>query len=368
MNSNGLTRFSQQLVSLLLRKSKEAGLPKLDECYKEEVPYGWKISWALGELPFFIHMKDNHKVKQKKRWSQVMYMNYVLKHRSKKWDHENTFILTTDADVQFTPESVSSLLDILISNPKVGAVSNRTHPKGSGPLYWYQIFDYAVGHWLLKPAEHILGCVLCCPGCFSMFRCEALESILDAYSSEVAGALEFLEKDMGEDRWLCTLLIQKGWQLEYCAISENFTNCPQSFNEFYKQRRRWISSTLANLYLLITQAVSITEANDSVTMLFILYQCLIMFGTLISPATVILIITSGLATLYEMPDSDQIVLIVVLSLLSVGYGLLCLYTQRMDIAIFLTIVFSLIMFVGIVGIILDKINDIFKLSDYVPLI
>ena len=39
----------------------------------------------------------------------------------------------------------------------VGAVCARTHPIGSGPLVWYQIFDYAVGHWFQKTAEHVLG-------------------------------------------------------------------------------------------------------------------------------------------------------------------------------------------------------------------
>jgi GT2 family glycosyltransferase len=63
---------------------------------------------------------------------------------------DNTFILTTDADVMFTPESVEALLDVLVSNRRVGAVCSRTFPLGSGPVYWYQIFDYAIGHWLIK--------------------------------------------------------------------------------------------------------------------------------------------------------------------------------------------------------------------------
>ena len=63
---------------------------------------------------------------------------------------ENSFILMTDADVKFTPDSVEALLDLIIRDPRVGAVCSRTHPMGSGPLYWYQIFDYAIGHWIQK--------------------------------------------------------------------------------------------------------------------------------------------------------------------------------------------------------------------------
>ena len=138
--------------------------------------------------------------------------------------------------VNFEAKSAVVLLDMLARDPHVGAVSSRTHPKGSGLLYWYQLFDYAVGHWLQKPAEHILGSVLCCPGCFSMFRCSALKDCLKTYSEEVTYAFDFLTKDMGEDRWLCTLLIEKNWRLEYCAISSDETFCPVDFDEFFKQR------------------------------------------------------------------------------------------------------------------------------------
>jgi len=33
--------------------------------------------------------------------------------------------------------------------------------KNIGPIVWYQKFEYAIGHWLQKAAEHILGCVVC---------------------------------------------------------------------------------------------------------------------------------------------------------------------------------------------------------------
>lgn len=64
--------------------------------------------------------------------------------------YEDTFILTTDADVNFTPESVEALLDLMTRDQNTGAVCARTYPLGSGPLVWYQTFEYAIGHWFQK--------------------------------------------------------------------------------------------------------------------------------------------------------------------------------------------------------------------------
>ena len=35
-------------------------------------------------------------------------------------------------------------------NKNVGAASGRIHPIGSGPMIWYQKFEYATGYWLQK--------------------------------------------------------------------------------------------------------------------------------------------------------------------------------------------------------------------------
>jgi cellulose synthase/poly-beta-1,6-N-acetylglucosamine synthase-like glycosyltransferase len=59
----------------------------------------------------------------------------------------------------------------------------------------------------LQTAEHVMGTVLCAPGCFSVYRINAIRDILPIYATDVEKGLEFLIKDMGEDRWLCTLLV-----------------------------------------------------------------------------------------------------------------------------------------------------------------
>ena len=360
-NCEKILQFGVQLLSLI---PDTLGV-ELEQVKKHLTPYGCCFEWTIelddngAGMPVVVHFKDNNKVKNKKRWSQVMYMNYVINYRAKEdnLDLNNTFILTTDADIAFKAKSAVVLLDMLARDPHVGAVSSRTHPKGSGLLYWYQVFDYAVGHWLQKPAEHILGCVLCCPGCFSIFRCSALKDCLETYSEEVTNALDFLTKDMGEDRWLCTLLVEKGWRLEYCAISKDETFCPEEFDEFFKQRRRWIPSTVANLWLLVSSAKKITRNNKTINYLFIFYQLLIILSTIISPATVILIISASLAEAHV----NQAILTGSLVIISLFYGLICLYTNQktqLDFAKLLTLFFAILMVVVVVGLIKGVVDDI----------
>ena len=108
-----------------------------------------------------------------------------------------------------------------MSHQEVGASCGRIHPTGSGVMQMYQKFEYALSHWLQKSTEHILGCVLCSPGCFSLFRGEALmsDNVMNTYTTVPTKPEHHVQYDQGEDRWLCTLLLQQGWRVEYSAAS-----------------------------------------------------------------------------------------------------------------------------------------------------
>ena len=72
-------------------------------------------------------------------------------------------------------------------------------PSFKGPMVWYQKFEYAVGHWLQKTAEHVFGSVLCSPGCFSLFRGSALmdDNVLKRYTTTATKASEYVQYDQG---------------------------------------------------------------------------------------------------------------------------------------------------------------------------
>ena len=66
-------------------------------------------------------------------------------------------------------------------------------------MVWYQKFEYALGHWMQKATEHVLGSVLCSPGCFSMFRGNALLSsnVLKTYTKKAEQPREIVQYDQG---------------------------------------------------------------------------------------------------------------------------------------------------------------------------
>ena len=133
-------------------------------------PYGGRLIWQLpGNTKIICHLKDKNKIRHKKRWSQIMYMYYFLGHklvdndklteRQKLARKRNTYLLALDGDVDFQPDAIIKLVDLMRRNPKIGASCGRIHPTGSGYMQWYQMFEYAVGHWLQKSTEHILGMI-----------------------------------------------------------------------------------------------------------------------------------------------------------------------------------------------------------------
>ena len=93
-------------------------------------------------------------------------------------------------------------------------------------MQWYQMFEYAIGHWLQKSTEHVMGCVLCSPGqlhislnknhsavlfnqcfilgCFSLFRGSAVmdDNVMRTYTTVSTEPRHFVQYDQGEDRFV----------------------------------------------------------------------------------------------------------------------------------------------------------------------
>uniref|UniRef100_A0A3Q2PW41 chitin synthase n=1 Tax=Fundulus heteroclitus TaxID=8078 RepID=A0A3Q2PW41_FUNHE len=361
-----------------------------------ETPYGGRLMFVLPEgNMLYVHLKDKALIRNKKRWSQIMYMYYLLgwkgyisKNPQKmprmetsreslismdgeifllpQYDNDNkrrfisddnTYILALDGDTDFHPKAVVLLVDRLRMYYNVGAACGRIHPTGMGPMVWYQKFEYAVGHWLQKTAEHVFGSVLCSPGCFSLFRGSALmdDNILKKYTTTATRGAEYVQYDQGEDRWLCTLLLQQGWRVEYNAASDAYTNSPQEFKEFYNQRRRWGPSTLANTLDLLHSGKETVKRNQSISGLYIFYQMFTVGSSILGPASVTLMIAGAMQFIFGMKGEYTILIACVPPTF---YIIICFTTKantQITIAGIMSVIYAFLMTASFFSIIGDMV-------------
>lgn len=328
---------------------------------KYPTPYGGRLVWTLpGKTKMIVHLKDKAKIRHRKRWSQVMYMYYLLGHRlmelpisveRKEVMAENTYLLTLDGDVDFQPHAVRLLVDLMKKNRNLGAACGRIHPVGGGPMAWYQKFEYAIGHWLQKSTEHMIGCVLCSPGCFSLFRAKALmdDNVMRKYTTQSAEARHYVQYDQGEDRWLCTLLLQRGYRVEYSAASDAYTRCPESFNEFYNQRRRWAPSTMANIMDLLMDYKKTIKINDNISTPYIWYQVMLMGGTILGPGTIFLMLVGAFVAVFHIDNWTSFYYNITPILGFMFVCFCCKASIQLLVAQILSTVYALIMMAVIVG-------------------
>ena len=80
-------------------------------------------------------------------------------------------------------------------------------------------------------------------------------------------------------------------QLLTVILSDSYTACPEGFEEFYKQRRRWMPSTMANsLDLVADWGKRVRRNNDDISFIYICYQMIQIFFTFIGPGFIFLMI------------------------------------------------------------------------------
>ncbi|XP_049418459.1 chitin synthase 1 [Epinephelus fuscoguttatus] len=362
-----------------------------------QTPYGGRLMFVMPEgNMLYVHLKDKSLIRNKKRWSQIMYLYYLLgwkgyivknpqkiphhhnprkdsmismygeiflvpqhenDHKRRFISDDNTYILALDGDTDFQPKAVILLVDRLRMYDNVGAACGRIHPTGMGPMVWYQKFEYAVGHWLQKTAEHVFGSVLCSPGCFSLFRGSALmdDNVLKRYTTTATRASEYVQYDQGEDRWLCTLLLQQGWRVEYNAASDAYTNSPQEFQEFYNQRRRWGPSTLANTLDLLHSGAETVKRNSSISRLYILYQMFTVSSSILGPASVTLMIAGAFQFVFKISGTLSII---IASIPPVFYIIVCFIAKpntQITIAGIMSVLYAFLMTASLFSIIGDMV-------------
>ena len=162
-----------------------------------------------------------------------------------------------------------------------------------------------------------------------------------------------MKYDQGEDRWLCTLMLMQGWKIEYSAASDSYTAAPTDFNEFYNQRRRWMPSTIFNIFDLLSNYKQVVASNPNISYGYIAYQFALMLGTALGPGSIFLMLIGALQSAFKLGFRDAFLFNFFPIVVFMGACQFAKKDVQLQIAQLLTVFYVLVMLAVYVGILIE---------------
>ncbi len=149
------------------------------------------------------------------------------------------------------------------------------------------------------------------------------------------------------------------------AAADALTFAPETFREFYNQRRRWVPSTMANIIDLLSSFKSTVNKNDNISYLYMLYQLVLFVTSVLSPGTTLMMIAGSYTAVLGTNQLHS-------NLLALGpivlFVLIC-FTTHPDThilgAMLLSAFYSVAMTIVIVGTIVNVIDESLTSSNIV---
>ncbi|KAL7419883.1 Chitin synthase, class 3 [Cryptotrichosporon argae] len=253
--------------------------------------------------------------------------------------------LCVDADTKVFPDSLTRMNACMVNDHEIMGLCGETKIANKTETWvtMIQVFEYYISHHQTKAFESVFGGVTCLPGCFSMYRIKAPKGdrgywvpvlanpdIVEHYSENVVDTLH--KKNLlllGEDRYLSTLMLKTfpKRKMVFCPQAVCKTIVPDRFRILLSQRRRWINSTIHNLFELML--VRDLCGTFCFSMQFIVFMDLA--GTLVLPAaisfTLYIIIISIIPQSVTGTPTPTISLILLAAILGLP-GILIVITSR----------------------------------------
>ncbi|KAJ5581083.1 hypothetical protein N7450_007384 [Penicillium hetheringtonii] len=248
--------------------------------------------------------------------------------------------LMVDADTKVFPDSLTHMISAMVKDPELMGLCGETKiaNKTDSWVTMIQVFEYFISHHQAKSFESVFGGVTCLPGCFSMYRIKAPKGgqnywvpilanpdIVEHYSENVVDTLH--KKNLlllGEDRYLTTLMLKTFPKRKQIFVPQAVckTVVPDKFMVLLSQRRRWINSTVHNLFELVL--VRDLCGTFCFSMQFVIFIELV--GTLVLPAAISFTIYVVVSSIVKKPV--QVIPLVLLALILGLPGVLIVVTAH----------------------------------------
>ena len=249
-------------------------------------------------------------------------------------------VLMVDADTKVFPDSLTHMISAMVKDPELMGLCGETKIANKTQTWvtMIQVFEYFISHHQSKSFESVFGGVTCLPGCFTMYRIKtpkggqnywvpilANPDVVEHYSENVVDTLH--KKNLlllGEDRYLTTLMLKTFPKRKQIFVPQAVckTVVPEKFRVLLSQRRRWINSTVHNLFELMF--VRDLCGTFCFSMQFVIFIELV--GTLVLPAAIAFTFYVVISSITNKPV--QVIPLVLLALILGLPGVLIIVTAN----------------------------------------
>ena len=138
------------------------------------------------------------------------------------------YVVCIDADTQLKTDAVSFLMK-KFTDDSVGAVAGNVKVGNEvNMITRWQSIEYITSQNFDRRAFDLLNCITVVPGAIGAFRKDAIL---------IAGG--FTTDTLAEDCDLTMRLLRNGYIIRNCTTALSYTEAPETFREFMKQRFRW---------------------------------------------------------------------------------------------------------------------------------
>ncbi|HXS55685.1 MAG TPA: glycosyltransferase, partial [Hanamia sp.] len=138
------------------------------------------------------------------------------------------FIVCIDADTQLKMDAITELMKKFVDE-NVGAVAGNVKVGNEvNMITRWQSIEYITSQNFDRRAFDLLNCITVVPGAIGAFRKDAVL---------IAGG--FTMDTLAEDCDLTMRLLRNGYTVRNCTEAISYTEAPETFTQFLKQRFRW---------------------------------------------------------------------------------------------------------------------------------
>ncbi|MEH2222496.1 glycosyltransferase family 2 protein [Nostoc sp.] len=204
----------------------------------------------IEDIPYSLYIKGDNLISGK-RYS-ILLFSMIVEKVSRLTNHFPRYLLFLDCDTTTRGKYIQRLINTLDIDDNCAGASGYLQIQN---LYLNNIIiliqEYCIyfyGHVVEKQYENFFAKSTCLSEAFSLIKYSAFRECLAEFSqipkNDDLNAISCLE--IGEDRYLTTLLISRRYNIRYVPNAIAKTFIPETISSYITQQKRWLQSTLYN--------------------------------------------------------------------------------------------------------------------------